>query len=128
MPMPAAGPALTRGAVATSHSPFPSVSYVNHEAKMTSPCCVRLTPQPDSEFAGDRHHRSVKFVGGANVSPTTHVGTGEANTSRVIGFDCVMPVTVYVKVPLFASLNANVAVPTGVATTCDGFHGLALNA
>jgi hypothetical protein len=56
------------------------------------------------------------------------VGTGEAKISRVIGFDCVTPFTVYANVPLFASLKEKLAVPTGVAVTCDGFHGLALKA
>ena len=44
------------GVVATSHRPLPSVSYVNHVAKSVVPCCVRFTPHPDSEFAGERHH------------------------------------------------------------------------
>ena len=84
-------------------------------------------PHPDSELAGFAHHRSVAFVGGASVSPTTHVGTGEPMISRVIGFDCVIPVTVYVNVPLSGSLNAKVAVPTSVATTCDASQKMESN-
>src|SRR5579862_10057479 len=46
----------------TSHRPVPSTSYVNHVAKRTSPCCVRLMPHPDSEFAGEFHQRPCTFT------------------------------------------------------------------
>ena len=48
-------------------------------------------------------------------------------TVRVMGLDWVMPSSVYVNVPLSASLNAKVALPTVSYATCAGFQGVASN-
>src|SRR5690242_17948453 len=45
-----------RSAVIDSHHARPFPSYVNQVAKMMSPWCARLMPQPDSMPAGDFHH------------------------------------------------------------------------
>ena len=62
------------------------------------------------------------------LSPYWQAVVGVPYTWRVMDLLCVTPFTVYVNVPLFASPNSNVALPTGVTTTCAGFHGWALNA
>src|SRR5262252_9544601 len=94
---------------------------------MMLPWCCRFTPQPDSLPAGDAHQRSEKLGVEGAVPPAAHVGCGLANTWCVMGFDCVMPFTVYVKVPVFASLNVNVAVPTCVTWTWFLSKGWELN-
>src|SRR6185369_3759694 len=83
---------------------------------MVLPWWMRFTPHPDSLPAGEAHHRSWKF-GLPAAAPSSHVGTGLANTWRVIGFDCETPFTVYAKVPLFPSVNVKVALPTGFTET-----------
>src|SRR5690606_31717295 len=42
----------------TSHSPRPSGPYVNQVTKRISPWCAMFRPHPDSDPAGDAHHRS----------------------------------------------------------------------
>src|SRR5258706_8305057 len=61
------------------------------------------------------------------AAPQLHTVGGVAKTSRMIGFDCETPLTVYANVPELTSAKVNVAEPTRVTTTIDGFHGFALN-
>ena len=46
---------------------------------------------------------------------------------RVIGFDPVTSLTEYEKTPALPSLKVMLAIPTAVATTCDGSNGTAAN-
>src|SRR6266567_2119681 len=64
-------------AVITSHQPLPARSYVNHEAKMTSPWCAKLIPHPDSDSAGALYHRPLKLRAPETdaVSPAKLVAT-----------------------------------------------------
>ena len=55
---PSYTPAARLSACAKSHSGVRSKSYVNHVAKITSPWCVKLIPQPDSEPPGAAHQIS----------------------------------------------------------------------
>src|SRR5512134_3778082 len=91
------------------------------------PWWVRFTPQPDSLSAGDAYHRSWKFGAAPGVPPAAQVG-GVSKICRVMAFDCVIPLTVYPNVPLLASVNENVTVPTWVTPISAGLNGTALKA
>src|SRR5690348_14365182 len=94
---------------------------------MMSPWCVRLMPQPDSEPAGARHHRSWKLGGEPGVPPKVQVGIVE-KTWRVIPFDTVTPLTEKVKVPLLGPVKVRLASPTAVTATEAGLNDPELNA
>ena len=57
--------------------------------------------------------------------PKVHVGNWP-NTSRVMGLVCVMPLTVYLNVPVLRSVKVSVPLPTTVPRTCVGRKGTEL--
>jgi len=113
----------------TSHHGFPSGPKVNQLAKITLPCCVRLIPHPDSEPAGFAHQIAWWCATSARFgsAPQMHIGTGLPKTCLVISLVWCTPLTVYSNVPLFASVNVSVAVPTFSALTAVGSNGTELN-
>ena len=52
-----------------------------------------------------------------------HAGTGWENSCRVMALDCETPLTTYANVPLYESVNVNVALPSSVAVTPPGNQG-----
>ena len=69
---------------------LPSTSYVNHVAKSVVPCCVRFTPHPDSEFAGERHHSPCTLNAGEPLA---------CRASPVFGSTCIPEVSTASKLP-----------------------------
>src|SRR6185295_7827869 len=59
VPAKALGPVWKR--VIDTFQALPFKSWVNQVAKMTSPWCAKLIPQPDSIPAGAAHHMPWKF-------------------------------------------------------------------
>ena len=90
--LPEYTPAEERCSSAPNHSGLPVASYVNHVAKIVSLWWLKLIPQPDSEPAGDLHHKPWKLAVATDGPALAAVAVGRTAPIQVLVDTAPLPV------------------------------------